>query len=228
MARVAVLVDLGFFLARYKTLKLLPGTSPVPSDVAKCLWDSAKTHLSKDDELYRIFVYDCRPLAKKAHNPVSKAAIDFASSDVYKFRTELHRELIHKRKVALRLGELADRGRWIIREHPTRDLLKGKTVIADLKPGDVEYDVRQKGVDVKIGIDMASIAYKRLAERIVLFTGDADFVPAAKLARREGIDLVLDPLWAIVSPSLNEHIDGLNTYWPKPKPRSMARSEELT
>lgn len=218
MARVAVLVDLSFFLIRYRRLKLVPGTPLVPANVAKCLWDSAKAHVSKnEDELYRIFVYDCRPLAKKAHNPISKAAINFALSDVFKFRTELHRELIRKRKVALRLGELADGGRWVIRENPTRALLKGKTVIADLSPDDVEYDVQQKGVDVKIGIDMASIAYKRLAERIVLFTGDADFVPAAKLARREGIDLILDPLWAAISPSLNEHIDGLNTYWQKPK-----------
>jgi uncharacterized LabA/DUF88 family protein len=84
------------------------------------------------------------------------------------------------------------------------------------RENDVEYEMRQKGVDIKIGIDIASIAYKRLADRVVLITGDADFVPAAKLARREGLDVVLDPLWANISPSLNEHIDGLNTKWPKP------------
>jgi uncharacterized LabA/DUF88 family protein len=219
MARIAVLIDLSFFVARYKKLKLSPGAIPIAADAAKCVWDSAKAHVvNGEDELYRILVYDCRPLAKKAHNPISKSAIDFATSHVFKFRTELHRQLVCKRKVALRLGELADRARWIIRENPTKDLLKGTKAIADLKPDDVEYDVQQKGVDIKIGIDIASIAYKRLADRIVLITGDSDFVPAAKLARREGIDLVLDPLWATISPSLNEHVDGLNTNWPKPRP----------
>jgi uncharacterized LabA/DUF88 family protein len=85
-----------------------------------------------------------------------------------------------------------------------------------LTEDDVEYEVRQKGVDIKMGLDIASIAYKRLADRVVLITGDADFVPAAKLARREGLDVILDPLWAPISPSLNEHIDGLKTTWEKP------------
>jgi uncharacterized LabA/DUF88 family protein len=42
-------------------------------------------------------------------------------------------------------------------------------------------------------LDIASVAYKRQADQIVLVAGDADFVPAAKLARREGIDFILDP-----------------------------------
>ena len=44
-------------------------------------------------------------------------------------------------------------------------------------------------------------------------TGDSDFVPAAKLARREGIDVVLDPLEMEIGPNspLLEHIDGLRS-----------------
>jgi uncharacterized LabA/DUF88 family protein len=170
--------------------------------VAKIVWSTARAHLDKGtDELYRILVYDCRPLRKKAHNPISKKAIDFSQTETFKFRTELHDALVCMRKVALRLGELATRSRWIIRENPTKELLAGKITAKQLLETDVEYDVRQKGVDIKIGIDIASIA---------------DFVPAAKLARREGLDVVLDPLWAPISPSLNEHIDGLDSHWPKP------------
>ena len=44
------------------------------------------------------------------------------------------------------------------------------------------------------GLDIASIAHKRLANQIILIAGDSDFVPAAKQARREGIDFVLDRL----------------------------------
>ena len=43
------------------------------------------------------------------------------------------------------------------------------------------------------------------------FSGDSDFVSAAKLARREGIDFILDPLGAPIKPDLFEHIDGLRT-----------------
>ena len=47
--------------------------------------------------------------------------------------------------------------------------------------------------------------------------GDADFVPAAKLARREGVQFVLDPLWRSVSPDLLEHIDGLRSGFFRPQ-----------
>jgi len=78
-------------------------------------------------------------------------------------------------------------------------------------------DSSTKGVDIKIGLDIASLAYKKLVDRSVLVSGDADFVPAAKVARREGIDFILDPLWNPIDPELFEHIDGLNTVCPKPK-----------
>ncbi len=46
--------------------------------------------------------------------------------------------------------------------------------------------------------------------------GDSDFVPAAKLARREGIEFILDPLWQQVNADLFEHIDGLQSGLKKP------------
>lgn len=45
-----------------------------------------------------------------------------------------------------------------------------------------------------------------------MISGDSDFVPAAKLARREGIDFILDPLYAHIKSDLLEHIDGLMTF----------------
>ncbi|NEN75805.1 hypothetical protein F9B74_05630 [Pelistega sp. NLN82] len=41
------------------------------------------------------------------HNPLTKQAIDFSKSDEAKFRQELHERLLKKRKLALRLGDLA-------------------------------------------------------------------------------------------------------------------------
>lgn len=86
-----------------------------------------------------------------------------------------------------------------------------------LEPWMVRLDLRQKGVDMRIGLDIASITLKRLASTIILVAGDADFVPAAKLARREGVQFILDPLWQGVSPDLFEHIDGLQTTLKKPE-----------
>ena len=64
---------------------------------------------------------------------------------------------------------------------------------------------------MKIGLDIASLSYKKQVDQIVLISGDSDFVSAAKLARREGIDVVLDPLGAPIKEDLFEHIDGLRT-----------------
>ncbi len=47
---------------------------------------------------------------------------------------------------------------------------------------------------MRIGLDIASLAYKKQIDQIILIAGDSDFVPAAKLARREGIDFILDPM----------------------------------
>jgi uncharacterized LabA/DUF88 family protein len=189
-----------------------------PKQVARNLWHTALRHVHKGsgEQLYRILVYDCAPPSKKVHNPVTGRAIDFSKAPAYQFRKALHHELVCLRKVALRLGELSDRRQWLLRGEVTKRLLKGEIEVRDLTEDDVTYDVTQKGVDIKFGIDIASLAYKRLVEKVVLITGDSDFVPAAKLARREGLDVVLDPLWNRITPSLHEHIDGLRSVWPKP------------
>ncbi len=78
-------------------------------------------------------------------------------------------------------------------------------------------DIVQKGTDIKIGIDIASLALKKQVDRIVLISGDSDFVPAAKFARREGIDFILDPLWQRINPALYEHIDELHSVIKNPE-----------
>ncbi len=66
---------------------------------------------------------------------------------------------------------------------------------------------------MKTGLDIASLSYKKQIDQIILIAGDSDFVPAAKLARREGVDFILDPMWAPIKSSLFEHIDGLMSQW---------------
>lgn len=68
---------------------------------------------------------------------------------------------------------------------------------------------------MKIGVDIASLTLKQQVDTIILIAGDGDFVPAAKLARREGIDFILDPMYQRIQPDLFEHIDGLHSTWKK-------------
>ena len=214
MTTTAILVDGAYFLKRYRWTY---GQGHNPQRVAKNLFTMCIKHLDDKNDLYRILFYDCPPLSKKAHNPVTGKSIDFSKTDTFVFRTQLHRELVKLRKVALRKGRLSDGSRgWIIRPSPTKKILNGAMQLDEISEHDVEYDVTQKGVDMKIGLDIASLAFKRLVGQIVLVTGDADFVPAAKFARREGIDVVLDPMWQAISLDLQEHIDGLKSVCPKP------------
>lgn len=167
-------------------------------------------------ELYRIFFYDCPPLTNKHHNPITHQLIDFSKSKEALFRTELHNRLRCKRKLALRLGHLSKDVKWTIKPDKIALLLKGKIQVADLTAEDVRIDTKQKGVDMRIGVDVASLSFKKQVDQIVLMAGDADFVPAAKMARREGIDFILDPMWQSIPDGLMEHIDGLRSTCPKP------------
>ena len=187
------------------------------AEVAEHLYTMAHKHVGPQNILYRIFYYDCEPLSKKVHNPISHKAIDFSKSEEYKFRKELIDTLKRKRKVAIRIGTLKDNNTWAIRPQKLKDLLSRKISLDDVNENDVYFEIKQKGIDMKIGVDIASLALKRFVDSIVLFSGDSDFVPAAKLARREGIDFVLDPMKANVEPQLYEHIDGMKSVRPNLK-----------
>jgi len=211
----AVLIDGDFFLHRYRYLR---GKS-TPVNVAKDLHWMCREHLRQNGtkrKLYRIFFYDCPPIAKKVHNPVSGKSLDFSKTSTAIWRLAFHNELRKLRKMALRLGDLNDRfGHWEIRSEQLKALFAKKISLADPTENDVRYDVSQKGVDMRIGLDIASMAFKKQVDQIILISGDSDFVPAAKLARREGIDFVLDPMWAPIRDDLHEHIDGLQSVFKR-------------
>lgn len=126
-------------------------------------------------------------------------------------------ELKHRRKFALRLGELSSHSSYNLTPQATKDLFLRKRTLDEITEKDFVFVSQQKGVDMRIGVDIASMAYKKQVNQIILIAGDSDFVPAAKLARREGIDFILDPMWANIQEDLFEHIDGLKSYW-KPAP----------
>ena len=72
---------------------------------------------------------------------------------------------------------------------------------------DFRPSLQQKGVDMRIGLDIASLALKQQVDMLVLVTGDADFVPPMKFARREGVQFVVVTLGHGVHQDLLEHAD---------------------
>lgn len=224
--KTAILIDGGFF---HKKISKLVTFSNDPKRLAELMCSIARQHVGESRELYRIFYYDCLPYDKKHHLPVSKKAIDYQKSEIYKFKMLFMEELKRQRSVAIRLGHLKEReprALFQLKSDATKQLLTKEISVDALTDENFKVDLIQKGVDMRIGLDIASLTYKKLVDQIVLFAGDSDFVPAAKLARREGIDFVLDPLRSTIAPDLFEHIDGLKTTIRKKKTTSSEPKSE--
>lgn len=233
MIRTAILVDGGFYRKRARFLwgektaeerakelnaycmaHLKSNNKPIKK--SKKVSQNTDFYSSKSEEkhLYRIFYYDCEPLGRKTvYHPLKKCNIDLDKSDTYTWSIEFLEQLKKRRKFALRLGKLAEQVNYNLKPNVTKDLCSGKRTIDSLTESDFVFNAQQKGVDMKIGVDIASLAYKKQVDQIILIAGDSDFVPAAKLARREGIDFVLDPMGSDIRPDLFEHIDGLKSHW---------------
>lgn len=219
MSKIAILVDGGFYRKR---AKVLFGDKSA-SERASELFTYCMRHINAlkkeglDAELYRIFYYDCPPAEKNIFNPLTGKSVNLKKEPLYAWSKDFFDALISKRKVALRMGELleSDIG-YSLKSDVFKKLCSGEIDISSLTTKDLSLDITQKGVDMRIGLDISSIAYKKQADKIVLIAGDSDFVPAAKHARREGIDFILDPMWQPIKPSLHEHIDGLKTVTSKP------------
>ena len=92
------------------------------------------------------------------------------------------RELAQRPLFAVRRGVLKFRG-WV----PKRIPLSGTALTdADFKP-----EFHQKGVDMRIGLDMANYAANRSVTLLALVTNDTDCIPAMKYARRAGLQVAL-------------------------------------
>lgn len=204
----AVLVDGGFLKRKlYRS-----GKHPTAVDIGEFLdWLCAHEPM-KGMRLHRIYFYDALPLMEKVNKPLEGGEIDFSSTAAATNNRSLHAELKRRDFTAMRLGELAMHG-WRLKATKLRTAGKALTVTHE----DLEPAIQQKGVDMRIGMDIAALVLKRLVSAIVLVTGDSDLVPAMKFARREGAQLFLATLGHGVKDSMNEHCDLLlrGVYPPK-------------
>ena len=217
MSKTAILVDGGFYRKRAAHL----WGKKTAEERAKELSAYCHAHMQDRDgnasrELYRIFYYDCKPIGRRSiYHPLTKRNVDLDKSETYTWTLTFLEELNKRRKFALRLGELSNQACYNLRPDVTKKLLAGTRTLDSLTEEDFMFVAQQKGVDMRIGIDISSLAFKKQVDQIILIAGDSDFVPAAKLARREGIDFILDPMWADIKEDLFEHIDGLRSQWKK-------------
>lgn len=226
MTKTAVIVDGGFYRKRANHY----WGDKNPEDRAKELRDYVFLHLQKKDgdstrELYRILYYDCPPSQSVVYHPI-KGNVEFRKEAIYDWTLKFFEELKKQRKVALRLGRLADTSaHFMLKPEVTKNLCAKRMSVDDLTDRDFQISFKQKGVDMRIGVDISSMAYEGIVNQIIMIAGDSDFVPAAKAARRKGIDFILDPMGNNVSDDLLEHIDGKETFIKCKDPSAALRAQ---
>jgi uncharacterized LabA/DUF88 family protein len=196
MRKIAVLIDGGHLRVCVKQA----GKSFVPDYIEKIGHACALA----DEVIHRILYYDCAPYEGSAKLPVSGAKTVFGGSDAW-----MH-ELSRKDLFAVRKGVLKFRG-FVL--SPAKIPF---TPTVPLTDADFEAKFEQKGVDMRIGLDMATISANRSIDLIALVTNDTDCIPAMKHARRAGLQvaLVVTP-GGRPTPELLAHSDfRRNIAWP--------------
>lgn len=183
--KVAVLIDGGFLRVIAKMAKKIY----TPDFIEKF------AHLCKDadEAIFRILYYDCAMYSGTVKLPVSGTIHTFTSNDGW-----LH-ALSHKDLFAVRRGVLKFRG-----------FKPKKTPVspASLTDADFEPIFEQKGVDMRIGLDIAAYSDNRAVDRIILVSADTDCVPALKYGRRAGLQtVIIEPPKATLAPELFAHVD---------------------
>lgn len=129
-----------------------------------------------DEYLFRIFYYDSPQYRGKVNRPVSGTETTFQSSDRWMD------DLAKLERFAVRRGTLGFRG-WKPKSTPIAG--------AALTDADFAPIFEQKGVDMRIGLDIATFAERQSLERILLVSADTDMIPAMKQARKSGIEVGL-------------------------------------
>ncbi|OGT66198.1 MAG: hypothetical protein A2993_02445 [Gammaproteobacteria bacterium RIFCSPLOWO2_01_FULL_47_190] len=208
MKKVAVLLDLGHLM--YQLYKPLGKRNATADEIA----EFANKCALIDEEIFRIYCYHCEPFDGTELHPLTRVPIHFKSSGTYKHMSSLLNDLSIKKGIAYRAGELQFNG-WLIKKLAAREIAKTRR---PLIAGDFEPDLKQKRVDMKIGLDVAWLSSKSIVDRILLVTADSDFVPAMKFARREGVQVVLIKLNHSLKRDLMVHADEVREIVYPPAP----------
>jgi uncharacterized LabA/DUF88 family protein len=134
----------------------------------------SKVCCTREEYLFRVFYYDAAQFKGTKALPVSGNNTTFQSNDQWL------KDLAKLEKFAVRRGTIGFRG-WRPKNIPIN--------AAALTDADFSPVFEQKGVDMRIGLDIAEFSEKRTVDRILVVSGDTDMVPAFKRARKAGLEV---------------------------------------
>lgn len=147
-ARAAILLDGGFVT---KKLATFLGRFPEAGDVVAMIGRIMADQRLNFCELLRVFYYDAPPLSGQKMNPLSRKLYDFGGHKVHAQNVRLQDALALTSDFAVRRGETVFHG-WKLRATTLEEL---KTASRPLSAADLAPDIDQKGVDLRIGLDVA-------------------------------------------------------------------------
>ena len=200
--RYAVLLD-GAFLLRKLRERTLPRCFPDSTDVEAVATVIAAHQCVAGLTRLRVYFYHAYPATGVLRNPISGVETDLACTDIRRQHQNLLKKLELLPDFALRLGNTST-NQWKLGDQALRSLLRSPRLI---EAQDLVPNIEQKGVDLRIGLDIARLALSRSVQSIVAVTADSDFVPAFKFARREGLRVFLCHFDHPVKRELRAHTD---------------------
>jgi len=203
--RYAILIDGAFMLKRMKArLKREPTSADV---IEECQHVQSCDRL-KEHEHLRTLYYDAQPYMKSVPNLDTRSYDDLGNTELAHSRRALQSELSLAPFFALRTGEVQFEG-YSLSASAAKELVRtGRPVTAS----DLRLKLTQKGVDMRIGLDIARLALRDRVGAIVVVTGDSDFIAAFKFARREGLQVFLYEMGGQVKVALKQHADVVLPY----------------
>jgi len=205
-SRFAILLDGGFVTKR---LSVLLGRFPEPEDILGVCKRISAHHRLEGRELLRIYFYDAAPATDTVRNPINGTELALGKTKIHARSESFFDRLEMEPDVALRMGETFCHG-WELGKNALKSISKSPRQI---EANDLVPKITQKGVDLRIGLDIARISLRQSAGIIVVVTGDSDMIPAFKFARREGVRVYLETLNGGVRRDLKAHADLVLDTW---------------
>lgn len=223
--RYAVLLDGGFVIRKLESqLRAFPSALQIESLAHAFAVHECVAGLS----LLRVYFYHAPPAVAELTNPISNEVLSLARTTFCARNRHLLDALVNRPDFALRLGETATHG-WKLGPKSLDNLIRAPRPV---EAQDLVPIIEQKGVDLRIGLDIARLALTRAVQAIIVATGDSDLVPAFKFARREGVRVFLCHLGHGIRRELREHADRVIEIpqWRPPEraPAARARHYELS
>jgi len=132
--------------------------------------------IDQNEQIYRIFFYTAKPLSddeiRKQLKSKDRSAFEKycqnRTNSIYEIATSFLDAIIEEPYIALRCGVLKVRG------------MKSKTP-----------DIVQKQVDMLMGLDISEVTFNKHAQKILVFSKDTDMKPALKIARINGLEVIV-------------------------------------